>query len=1472
MTDSVPTPTHPDSQSAAGETLLEITSTGDNSGPGETLLALDAGTGNQSVLARIEAATGTNLSTRPVELQSSDLTQQAASQAATRPSGSHADFATRATGAVRASARYAAAQELGRGGMGLVLKVRDNDLRREVAMKVVRSDRARPGTQSGDAALRSFVEEAQITGQLEHPNIVPVHELGADPEGRIYFTMKLVRGRPLSDIIKSLRSNDPATLVDFPLDRLLQIFMKVCDALSFAHAHNVIHRDLKPDNIMIGRFGEVLVMDWGLARVLNQSQATGAPAAIDAIETDSRERKRQSGDAQPGALSMEGVIAGTPAYMAPEQARGQVSRIDQTSDVFALGAILYELLVLRPPYQGEGGTRIIEKAADGDIVPPAERAQKDPELRALLGRLPGGTVPAELQAIAMHALRFRQESRYATVRLLKEDIENYQAGRPVSVRQDPLAVRAAKWVRRHPTFSMSTAAAAAVVLISVATIMFLVAQARKETMDLDQQRLAASQRAEEEARGRAEAEGETAKRERQLKDAALAREEASRRRAVASESFRLGSEQADRAREITDFPLRITARNEALGTLTTASREDPDYVDPWFALGQLHHFFRDSQALTCYSRVDEMTRATTGKGDARALVYAGDFARLVLNDPKTALEYYRQAAEISPNEPLALVGQGYVELIQGDFAKAVEFAEKAHGLDGSLWEPFLLQGFASGSQFKRGDRELNPLYDPHRAEELLSQGLVRNSRQGVLFNERGAARIQLARFEDAQSDLRRAIELMPAADEPIVNLAISQMHLGQLQQAHDTLRPLIDRNTRLPAAWMEWGTVLTLLKSFETGDAALQNSLALAPGRPAPLTNLGYSALWQGKPAQAEQYALQALAVERDYVTAYVLLCEARQNLHKLDEALSAANQALMRQPEWGVAWAARSRVVAELGRPQEALQDAQNAIKDMPGSDSAWGAQGSARFLLGQYEQAVQDLRKALEINPSNGQARFNLAVALKKSGRATEALNYARDATRYPQYAPLAWREVGDGCVAMGEYRQALDAYLKATDLDPANGQAWINAALCANKLDRPVDARQYALKATQATPDHVLAWVQLCQSEIRLGNTDAANEAVNKAATCKTDDPVFRADVAAMYHDLGRMDDAIALCREIAAAAPEYARPWDTLASALTRQGKRPEAINARTEQARRDPRNPDPLARTSWLLYELKKYPDAIAAGKQALALDANCAMAHKYIALSWLEQKQYDLAAESFEAEARARVTDAWAWVNVGVTRIQQKRTPDAIAPLIRATEVDPENDTAWWYLGLCYKATGKWKQAYEAFDSAAQVKPEKLDAWLEAAGAATSANMHDEAVAAAEHASQMAPKDMRCWYRLGSAWYGKGDFQKAADAFATGRDLAPDNQWFRYLLAQCLVETGQWAQAKTEASKCIELDETVNDAYLLLARCALEGDNTPQEAVNWLRKGLEKGVRPADLYAQQWLKPLLERADFKKLQQDYPAS
>jgi len=110
MTDSVPTPTHPDSHSAAGETLLEITSAGDNSGPGETLLALDAGTGNQSVLARIEAATGTNLSTRPVELQSSDLTQQAASQAATRPSGSHADFATRATGAVRASARYAAAQ------------------------------------------------------------------------------------------------------------------------------------------------------------------------------------------------------------------------------------------------------------------------------------------------------------------------------------------------------------------------------------------------------------------------------------------------------------------------------------------------------------------------------------------------------------------------------------------------------------------------------------------------------------------------------------------------------------------------------------------------------------------------------------------------------------------------------------------------------------------------------------------------------------------------------------------------------------------------------------------------------------------------------------------------------------------------------------------------------------------------------------------------------------------------------------------------------------------------------------------------------------------------------------------------------------------------------------------------------------------------------------------------------------------
>ncbi|MBN1268165.1 MAG: protein kinase [Kiritimatiellae bacterium] len=346
--------------------------------------------------------------------------------------------------------RYEVGRVIAEGGMGVIYEARDLNCRRTVAMKVLPKDLP---VQPDD--LLRFIEEAQINSQLEHPNIVPVHELGLDADGNVFYTMKYVRGITLTEILLSIREGDQAIIDQYPLARLLNIFQKACDAVAFAHSRGVIHRDLKPDNIMIGDYGEVQVMDWGLAKILKALRAAtraravsdeAAPLAPITIEPRGGAHPRaepgegvssvRTDDLGTGLKTMDGRVMGSPGFMAPEQARAGGEDVDFRADIYSLGAILYSILTLRASVKGKDIRDILKRIVAGDIVPPAAHNETGMAPGAATHRAakpafphcPGGHIPEALSDIVMKAMATNPADRYAAVRDFQRDVEAYQEG------------------------------------------------------------------------------------------------------------------------------------------------------------------------------------------------------------------------------------------------------------------------------------------------------------------------------------------------------------------------------------------------------------------------------------------------------------------------------------------------------------------------------------------------------------------------------------------------------------------------------------------------------------------------------------------------------------------------------------------------------------------------------------------------------------------------------------------------------------------------------------------------------------------------------------------------------------------------------------------------------------------------------------------------------------------------------------
>jgi serine/threonine protein kinase len=333
------------------------------------------------------------------------------------------------------SERFSAPEEFKEGGGGILVRVKDRYLGRQVILKRLKAEH-----RDNPDVARRFLREARVTALIQHPSTVPIYEMGQDADGNPYFTMKEIRGDSLSKILHGIAAKNRKFAAFRSREVLIDLLIQVGQGLAYAHACGVVHRDIKPGNIMVGAFGEVMVMDWGVAKIMDgeddEQVEYKQPPTLDPKDPDH---------------TLYGKVYGTPRYMAPEQARGRTD-IDERVDIFSLGAVLYECLIHRPLVFGVNREELLKKICEEPFVSPAKKE-------------PYRMIPPELDAIVMKALEKDPENRYTDMNTFVSDLQKFRRGEDVSVMCTTYRARIQRWVKNTLPLRRTSAVLAAGILI-----------------------------------------------------------------------------------------------------------------------------------------------------------------------------------------------------------------------------------------------------------------------------------------------------------------------------------------------------------------------------------------------------------------------------------------------------------------------------------------------------------------------------------------------------------------------------------------------------------------------------------------------------------------------------------------------------------------------------------------------------------------------------------------------------------------------------------------------------------------------------------------------------------------------------------------------------------------------------------------------------------------------------------------------
>ena len=1000
------------------------------------------------------------------------------------------------------------------GGLGEVFTARDTELNREVAVKRIKSQYADdPGSRS------RFLTEAELTARLDHPGVVPVFGLVNDVRGRPCYAMRFIRGETLKDEIDRYHGNQkaddkgektertgeksggpgvaaaPAGLVGgvprtVAFRHLLARFIATCQAIAYAHSRNIIHRDIKPANIMVGTFGETLVVDWGLAKSLADGPD---PERVMKAQAASGFRHDPEATDMPSHMTMAGTAVGTPAFMAPEQAAGEVAKVGIRADVYALGATLFVILTGKAPVSGKTTAEVLDRVRSG-TYDPASTVNPD--------------APKPLEAIARKAMALRQEDRYATARELAADVERWLSDEPVSCYRDPFFARLARWGRRHPARVAAGVSLLLAGVLAAAGVAWAIHEGEKQTR----------------------AERDNVIREKEKTDAALEQVKKEQAKTAAE----LAAKEAARAEARRQEARAVTLGEVATGRYAKAVAAYNvlvNDIDKKLADRAGLQDLRKTLLLNATEGLQKLAAGEQAGGADRTLVAAyrqmGDVYQL-LGDTAKARGHFQQAVEQATR-------------VQADARKDGTAADKraadrdlARSLD--KLAGILVQAGKSDDALDAVERAIK-LFDALAADKADAEAqadlAAARARRAAIRGERGqtgkaledidaalAARQALA--DAAPADVERKRDLAASLDalaglqlrtgrtkEALASaqksLAVRTEVAAKLPDRPEAAREAADAHARLGEAHFQRAHMTDAVKAYAAGldvlkklAAADEKSATAKADLAAMYGRLGHAQLRTGdvEEAVANTKAGKALAAtlqaadpesaqaKRGFALAVEQAGDALLVAGQIEAAVAeyAAAEKLRRELQAADKESARARL--DLARALERVGDGRLAAKDTAGA-------------IEKFVESVKFREEAADKDDTSASAKQDLATGLHKLAAAHVA--------------------AGRPGVAAGFATRAADAFVDLAAADPASGRAQRDVALAygnwgevlsggghnfaallvwQSSLDRCEKLAAADPGNTQAKEDEAAAWERLAAFHVARGDTARALDAARAA----------------------------------------------------------------------------------------------------------------------------------------------------------------------------------------------------------------------------------------------------------------------------------------------------------------------------------------------------------------------------------------